>query len=146
MQIRTRVSQLTSQSPSHSFWKICAELHRHATLSNAQRPSLDSIDLFFSTRFHNVGPHGLSFTWWRCCGLRQKSSLPTPSYSVHVSVSILMALSTVFHSINSPDNSLLSHSVLPILILPCWSFQLYNYLFLKVSLSPNIIFWLVDWA
>ena len=45
-------------------------------------------------------------------------SLPTPLYSVHVSVSVFMALSTVFHSINSPDNSQLSHSVLPVLFLP----------------------------
>ena len=30
-----------------------------------------------------------------------------------------------FNFINSPDNSPLSHSVLPILILPHWSFQLY---------------------
>ena len=36
-------------------------------------------------------------------------SLPTLFYSVLVSVSAFMALSTVFHSINSPDNSSLSH-------------------------------------
>ena len=42
-------------------------------------------------------------------------SLPTLFYSVLVSVSVFMALSTVFHSIHSPDNSLLSHSVLLIL-------------------------------
>ena len=41
-------------------------------------------------------------------------SLLTPFYSVLVSVSVFMALSTVFHSINSPDNSPLSHSVLPV--------------------------------
>ena len=35
-------------------------------------------------------------------------SLPTPFYSVHVSVYVFMALSTVFHSINSPDNSAFS--------------------------------------
>ena len=52
-------------------------------------------------------------------------SLPTPFYSLLVSISVFMALSTVFHSINSPDNSLLSHSVLPVPILPYWSFQLY---------------------
>ena len=52
-------------------------------------------------------------------------SLPTPFHSVHVSVSVFMALSTVFHSINSPDNSSLSHSVLPVLFLPYWSFELY---------------------
>ena len=52
-------------------------------------------------------------------------SLPTPFYLVLVSISVFMVLSTVFHSINSPDNSLLSHSVLPVLILPYWSVQLY---------------------
>ena len=45
-------------------------------------------------------------------------SLPTPFYSVLVSISVFVALSTVFHSINSPDNSPLSHSVLPVLFLP----------------------------
>ena len=52
-------------------------------------------------------------------------SLLTPFHSVLVSVSVFVALSTVFHSINSPDNSPLSHSVLPVLVLPDWSFQLY---------------------
>ena len=63
--------------------------------------------------------------------------LPTPFHPVIVSVSVLMALSTVFHSINSPDNSPLSHSVLPVLFLPYWSFQLY--ILMKVSFSPDII-------
>ena len=44
-------------------------------------------------------------------------SLPTPFYSVLVSVSLFKALSTVFHSIHSPENSPLSHSVLPVLFL-----------------------------
>ena len=39
--------------------------------------------------------------------------------------SVFMVLSTVFLSINSPDNSPYSHSVLPVLSLPYWSFQLY---------------------
>ena len=51
-------------------------------------------------------------------------SLPTPLYSVLESISVFMALSAVFHSINFPDDSQLSHTVLPILFLPCWSFQL----------------------
>ena len=55
-------------------------------------------------------------------------SFPTPFYSVFVSVSVFMALSAVFHSINSPENSLLSHSVLPGLFLLYWSFQLHIYL------------------
>ena len=52
-------------------------------------------------------------------------SLPTPFYSVLMSICVYMALSTVFHSINSPDNSPFSHSVLPVLFLPYWSFQLF---------------------
>ena len=53
-------------------------------------------------------------------------SLPTPFHSVLVSISVFLALSTVFHSINSRDNSPLSHSVLPVLILPYWSIQLHT--------------------
>ena len=49
-------------------------------------------------------------------------SLLTPFYSVLVSVSVFRAFSTVFRSINSPDNSPFSHSVLPGLSLPYWSF------------------------
>ena len=52
-------------------------------------------------------------------------SLPTPFYSVLVSISVFMVLSTVFHSINSPDNSPFSHSVLVVLALPYWSCELY---------------------
>ena len=60
-------------------------------------------------------------------------SLPTPFfYSILVSVSVFVALLTVFHSINSPHNSPLSHSVLPVLFLPYWSFQL----FISVLKSP----------
>ena len=67
-------------------------------------------------------------------------SLPTPFYPVLVSISVLMALSTVFHSINFPDNSSFSHSVLPVLSLPYGSFQLYLlYLFMKVFFSPDVI-------
>ena len=50
-------------------------------------------------------------------------SLSTPFYSVLTSISVFIALSTVFLSINSPDNSPFSHSVLPVLYLPNWSFQ-----------------------
>ena len=52
-------------------------------------------------------------------------SLPSPFYSVLVSVSVFIAPSTVFQSINSPDNSPPSHSVLSVLFLPYWSFQQY---------------------
>ena len=45
-------------------------------------------------------------------------SLPTPFYSVLVSISVFMALSTAFHSINSPDSCQFSHSVPLVLSLP----------------------------
>ena len=49
-------------------------------------------------------------------------SLLTPFDSVRLSISVFMALSTPFHSINSPENSLFSHSVFQsylCLIAPC---------------------------
>ena len=64
--------------------------------------------------------------------LNQPSLLTPAFYSVLVSVSVFMALSTVFHSINSPDNSPLSHSVL--LVLFCLIGPL-NY----VSLSESLL-------
>ena len=51
-------------------------------------------------------------------------SLPTPFDSVLVFISVFMAFSTVFHSINSPNNSAFSHSVLPVLFQSYWFFQL----------------------
>ena len=48
----------------------------------------------------------------------KQPSLPTPLYCVLVSVSLFMALSTVFHFMNSRDSSPLSHSVLLVLFLP----------------------------
>ena len=72
------------------------------------------------------------------CDINQPS-LPTPFYSVLVSVSVCMALSTVFHSINSPDNSPFSHSVLPVLSPSTIC------LFMKISFSPDVSS-VVDWA
>ena len=46
-----------------------------------------------------------------------QTSLPTPFYSVLVSNSVFIALSTAFNSINSPDISPSSHSVLLVLSL-----------------------------
>ena len=72
------------------------------------------------------GPRGLTFTWWGRCGLRfwyKPTELAHSFFSVLLSIScVFMTLSTVFHSINSPDNSPLSHCVLPVLFLPYWSF------------------------
>ena len=64
-------------------------------------------------------------------------SLPTPFYSVLVSV--FVALSTVFCSINSPDNSPISHSVLPVLSLSALLVLSTIHIFRKVSFSLDII-------
>ena len=61
---------------------------------------------------------------------KNQPSLPTPFffffYCVLVSVSLCVALSIVFHSINSLENSAFSLcSSGPVLTLPHWSFRLY---------------------
>ena len=63
-------------------------------------------------------------------------SLPSPFYSVLVFVFVFMALSAIFHSMNSPPNSPLSHSVLSVLFLPYWSFQLHISLY-ETLLQPR---------
>ena len=73
-------------------------------------------------------PHGLTFSWWGCYDLclRYKPTGRAQSfYSVPVPISVFLPLSTAFHCMISPDNSQLSHSVLLVLCLPYWSFQLY---------------------
>ena len=79
------------------------------------------------SRGGDVAVHGFFFFYIN------QPSLPTPFHSVLVSISVFTVLSTAFHSTNSPDNSLLSRSVLPVLLLPYWSFQLY------VSLCESLI-------
>ena len=73
-------------------------------------------------------------------------SLPTPFFfslsffflSVLVSVSVFLALSIVFHSTHSPNNSPLSHSVLSVFISALLVLSTL-YLFKKASHSPDII-------
>ena len=67
-------------------------------------------------------------------------SLPTPFYSVPVSISSFMALSTVFHSVNSPDNSPFSDSVFPVLSSALLVLSTIC-LFMRVSFSL-----VVDWT
>ena len=94
----------------------------------------DEVSCETATIFSPLSPCGLTFTWSGCYGLcpRHKSIELAHSFfffffnSVLVPFSVLMALSTVFHSINSPDNPPFSHSVLPVIFLPYWSVQLYS--------------------
>ena len=62
-------------------------------------------------------------------------SLLTPFYSVHVSTSVFVAFLTVCHSKNSLGNSPFFHSVLPVLFLPYWCFQLY----ISLRRSPSAL-------
>ena len=66
-------------------------------------------------------------------------SLPTPFYSVPVSISVCIALSTVFHSINSPDNPPLSHSICSSGLISALVVLSTVYLFAKVSFGPDMI-------
>ena len=50
--------------------------------------------------------------------INQPSPVTPFIYFTLVSISVFMSLSPVFYSINSPDNSSLSHSVLLVLVLP----------------------------
>ena len=61
-------------------------------------------------------------------------SLPPCCFCFIVSISVFMALSAVFCSLNPPDNSPFSHSVLPVVLVLSTI-----YLFMKVSFSPDII-------
>ena len=70
-------------------------------------------------------------------------SLPTPFRSFLVSISVSTALSIIFYSINSPNKSPFSHSVLLVLFLPYWSFQLC--ISLPSLLKKNdVIWWLTE--
>ena len=86
-------------------------------------------------------------SWWGCYGLclgHQPAVLVHTFFfflfvnSVLVSVSVFMALSTIFHSINSPHNCPLSHSVLLSLISALLILSTL-YLFMKTSLSTDVI-------
>ena len=107
------------------MYKICQRL---ALLrAPLDLPLLDYL-LFICITSSLICPCQLTFLWWGCYvwSLRHKpTELANSFYSVLVSVSVFMALSTVFNSLNSPDNSPLSHFVLLVLFLPHWFFQLY---------------------
>ena len=95
---------------------IVEEMQQHQPVLLTRVHSLLSLSLSMSVSLSSLWAHLLMM------GMLE---LARSFYSVLVFVSVIMTLSTVFHSINSPDNSLLSHSVLLALFLPYWSFQLY---------------------
>ena len=113
-------------------YKLDSFLRKHIFTPASPLPSLP---LSLGT-----GPRWLTFTWWGCYGLcfgHKPTELAHSLYSVLVSISAFMALSTIFHSIHSPDNSPQSHCssgiISALLVLST------IYLFMKVSFSPDII-------
>ena len=104
----------------NTFYQVKTELSIITKYSEHIHVSCFIFFLFFvPTGSHSHGGNVMVYVF----DINQPS-LPTLFSSVLVSVSVFMALPTIFHSINSPDNSSLSHSVLPVLFLLYWSFQL----------------------
>ena len=69
--------------------------------------------------------HVVGQLWFTSSDINEPSS-PTSSFFILILCLFLFSRPfQLLHSINSPDNSLFSHSVLPVLSLPYWSFQLY---------------------
>ena len=103
-----------------------------------QRPKQFFSQFNFKAQFVKKCPRGLTFSWWGCYGLCLRHKPIELAHSLYsVLVSDFMALSTVFHSINSPDNSALS--------LFFWSYFCcigpFNYVSLFKSFpSPDTIF------
>ena len=81
----------------------------------------------------------LFFFFFFCKCFISQPSLFTPFYSGLVTVSVFMALSTAFHSINSPNKSTpLSHSVLPVLFLSYWFCRAYTFLDICTNFSACV--------
>ena len=118
-----------------SFCKFSRQLSAFSLCSpglNSALLVLSTIHLFMKVSLSpDVSPYGLTFTWWGCYGLCLRHNPTELAHSFflffcsRVCFCLYMALSTVFHSINSTNNSPFSHSVLPVLSLPYRSFQLY---------------------
>ena len=103
--------------------------------------SLNSCWVTYQLRTCPVVPGKITSMWWERYGLCQPS-LPTPFYSVLVSISVFMALSTVFHSITFSRQLAafsLCSSGLFFFFFSAFLVLSVIYLFMKVSFSPDII-------
>ena len=74
----------------------------------------------------------------RLCLCRKPTEIAHSFSFCSVSISVFMVLSTVFHSINSSDNSPLCFSVFPVFFLALLVFST-MYLFTNVSHSSDLI-------
>ena len=155
-----RVRNVFSLTGARSTWSfLLARVHRKEMVLNCRiemavervmrlvcKCWLANRGLFVRTRrYVNDGFACLSrltFTWWRCCRLCLLTytnwACPLFFDSALVSVSVFMAILTVFHSINFPNNSSFFHSVRLVFFCFTGPFN-YIYIFMKVSLSFAII-------
>ena len=115
-------------------WRTCHELFSHSFRKSVNLQGMRSAQFLTWALF--PWAHLYVVRMIRFMFDINQPSLPTPFYSVPVSVSVFMALSTVFHSINSPDNSPLSRSLLPLLFFASVVLST-TYLFMKTPLSPD---------
>ena len=113
---------------------IAADIFHHQELMPLRvlKVCSESTSIFLAS-YASACPCWFTLSWWDVTvyvlDIKQPS-LPT-IHSVLVSVSVFVALSSVFHSINYPDSCLLSHSVLLVLFCLIGPF---NYISLYESL------------
>ena len=98
--------QLSTLSPSTYFY-LCTFIHAL------------TFNLLLLVYFYQLSPraHLREVGMFRIVFLHKPTGLTHSFYSLLASMFVFMTLSTVFQSINSPDNSPLSHSLLPVLFL-----------------------------
>ena len=96
---------------------------------------LSDVSFYALQHFPPVGPRGLIFTWFGCCGLClwHKPAELAHSLLVCFCVDFCLYSPFIFHPINFPDNFPLFHSVLPVLFLPY--ICPFNYIYRCESLS-----------
>ena len=109
----------------------CAEDEVKAVASCSSSPSFSSswgsfrFVLFLSLFVVSPRAHFLVVGMLRFMSDINQPSLPTPVYSVLVSVFVFVAVSTVLHSINFPYSFPFSSYSFCLISLPYWSFQPY---------------------
>ena len=114
---------------------------RHKTLCLRSSINLDDADPPLILHFRSTHPRGLTFTWWGCYGLCQRHKPTEVTHSFLFCSCVCCCLYGPFNCIkvrkyiHSPDNSPFLHSVLPVLSLSCWSFQLY----ISLGKSPSAL-------
>ena len=121
---RKRMAHNVVDAGARRTCRTCSWRHRHR-LPNTKCQRLGPIPAGSPWRGGDVTVY--------VCDINQPSLL-IPFFVLFLYLFFFTALSILFQSTNSPDNSPFSHSVLSVFSLPYWSFQLYNI----ISLYENL--------